>query len=577
MKIHQRFILAVIALVVGFSACLYVLWYSAERVVASLLDVEMQELSSHFEQVVELERQPIVKGLWNDTFWDDMVAFVKKPNRAWAKENIDEVVPSFGNQFAWAYTPKLALVYTMPSETADPNEVRLPEAALRQALAGSWFSHFYRATGAGIAEYFTAPIQPTADDARRTDPQGYFVTARLVDEAYLQRLDRITGDTVTVEPSSGYSGPRVRADAATGTVEIVEPLLDETGATVAVLRARHNTESVEWAWMRLRSFRGVFAAYAAATLILLGVFCGVMAILSVIWVKIPLGRVAESLDSEDPEPVARYEHASHEFGTLARLLRNFFAQRDALVAEVELRKEYARAAEAAGRVKDDFLSVLSHELRTPLGVILGFAELARDETLEPKERREAVDTIEAAGMQLWEMIESTLEIARLNDQGNQPQIESVSLADIVNEVRTVCARLPRTPGVVMHWPEAIPDLALRTDPRLLRGIVRHLVSNALKFTENGWARVEVAREDGGLSIRVSDTGIGIPPDSRERIFQMFEQLDGSRTRRVGGSGLGLYVVRLFAERLGMTVIVDDRPGGGSVFTVHIPAAAILSV
>jgi len=112
-----------------------------------------------------------------------------------------------------------------------------------------------------------------------------------------------------------------------------------------------------------------------------------------------------------------------------------------------------------------------------------------------------------------------------------------------------------------------------TDPRKLLVVVRNLVGNALKFTERGSVRAEVRLEADTVILRVADTGIGIRREDQETIFDMFRQADGSDTRRFGGSGLGLYIVRRFVQQLGGTIALESAPGQGSVFTVALPGSA----
>jgi signal transduction histidine kinase len=121
--------------------------------------------------------------------------------------------------------------------------------------------------------------------------------------------------------------------------------------------------------------------------------------------------------------------------------------------------------------------------------------------------------------------------------------------------------------VHLEWSDAVPAVSLLTDPRKLTVVLRNLVGNALKFTESGYVRVEAHHDAEGLVLRVADTGIGIRPEDQQTIFEMFRQADGSDSRRYGGTGLGLYIVRRFVEQLGGSVTVDSAPGRGSVFSV----------
>jgi signal transduction histidine kinase len=146
--------------------------------------------------------------------------------------------------------------------------------------------------------------------------------------------------------------------------------------------------------------------------------------------------------------------------------------------------------------------------------------------------------------------------------------ELVSLVSLWEELRRTC-----TPGanqVALEWGDDVPAVSLRTDAGKLKVVVRNLVRNGLKFTERGSVRVDAAFDGTAVSIRVADTGIGIRLEDQAAIFEMFGQADGSDSRRFGGTGLGLYIVRRFVAQLGGTVDLDSALGRGAVFTVRIP-------
>jgi signal transduction histidine kinase len=225
--------------------------------------------------------------------------------------------------------------------------------------------------------------------------------------------------------------------------------------------------------------------------------------------------------------------------------------------------------ERVSRLKSEFVSTMSHELRTPLNVILGYAEMAQDPG-GGVERERCLGRIETAGRELLELIESTLEIGRIEAGRATAELEPVALVPFCADLGRSCANLPRSAAVAFEWTEGVPDALVVTDPRKLAIVVRNLVGNALKFTAEGSVRVAVCREDGELVLRVADTGIGIRAEDQEAIFEMFRQADGSDSRRYGGTGLGLYIVRRFVQQLGGRVALQSAPGQGSVFTVAVP-------
>ena len=224
----------------------------------------------------------------------------------------------------------------------------------------------------------------------------------------------------------------------------------------------------------------------------------------------------------------------------------------------------------ANRLKTEFVSTMSHELRTPLTVILGFAEMARDGTLRATERDEFLGRIEGAGRDLLGLIETTLEIGKIEAGRDEVQLQPVPLPAFWATIGDACSRLPRGAAVRLEWDGAAPEIALVTDPRKLTVVVRNLVGNALKFTERGVVRSALRLEGEHVVLCVSDTGIGIRPEDHATVFEMFRQADGSESRRYEGTGLGLYIVHRFVQQLNGTVRLESAPGQGSVFTVTLP-------
>jgi len=227
----------------------------------------------------------------------------------------------------------------------------------------------------------------------------------------------------------------------------------------------------------------------------------------------------------------------------------------------------------ASRVKSEFVSTISHELRTPINVILGYAEMVEEDTPTTDPRHAFVRRIAVAGRELLELIESTLEIGRIDASRDEVRLESVPFRTFWAELGLGCARLPRRPEVRFEWSDGVEDIALVTDPRKLTVVIRNLVSNALKFTEHGWVRATVELDAGAIVLRVADTGIGIRQEDQELVFDMFRQADGSESRRFGGSGLGLYIVRRFVQQLGGTITLASAPREGSTFTITLPRTA----
>ncbi len=240
-----------------------------------------------------------------------------------------------------------------------------------------------------------------------------------------------------------------------------------------------------------------------------------------------------------------------------------------VLANAQLIEELA----LADRVKSEFVSTMSHELRTPLNVIVGYTEMAEDVNFDVYERQMQLTRIRESAVELLDLIENTLDIARIDAGKEDVRLEPVQLPRLWAALRDACGRLPRHPGVSLAW-SPIAAVEVQMDPRKLTVVLRNLVGNALKFTERGTVQVRGSWEDDQLSLRVTDSGPGIHPKDQQIIFELFRQADGSSTRQHGGTGLGLYIVRRYVQLMGGRVDLQSTPGSGAEFAITLPAPRI---
>ena len=262
------------------------------------------------------------------------------------------------------------------------------------------------------------------------------------------------------------------------------------------------------------------------------------------------------------------------------------AARMAAEREVEERKKAAaelaeahEAALAASQAKTEFLANMSHEIRTPMNAIVGMAELLADSPLST-EQREYVRTFQRAGDSLLRLIDDILDFSKV--EAGQVELETIpfDLTDLlegVGEVFAIRAHAKRLELVVRQDPDVPAHLL--GDPNRLRQVLNNLLGNAIKFTDHGEVglRLESDLDSGpGVLLRftVWDTGIGIPQEIQESIFDSFTQADASTTRRFGGTGLGLAISKRLVELMGGRIWVESEPGQGSrfIFTVRLDPA-----
>ncbi|MGH7766392.1 MAG: MASE1 domain-containing protein [Candidatus Binatia bacterium] len=227
----------------------------------------------------------------------------------------------------------------------------------------------------------------------------------------------------------------------------------------------------------------------------------------------------------------------------------------------------------ANKVKSEFLSIMSHELRTPLNVVMGYTAIVKDGMLGAisSEQKKALEKALGRSNDLLAMINGILQATRL--EAGQIKLESneVDPVRLLDELRLRYI-VPPEKELTLYWDYPADLPTIKTDGDKFRQILENLINNALKFTFSGNITVSARflPDVQAVSLRVEDTGIGIPNDSLPTSFEMFRQVDSSETRSYGGVGIGLYVVKRFVEMLNGSIEVKSAPGKGSIFTVTIP-------
>jgi len=284
-----------------------------------------------------------------------------------------------------------------------------------------------------------------------------------------------------------------------------------------------------------------------------------------------LATAADTIARGDFNARVKVSSRRDELGGLAC---SFNAMVESLARSRTALEEKVSELQKANRLKSEFLATISHELRTPLNVIIGYVEMMGEGgggTLT-NQQSEMLGAIRRYSKLQLDLITNVLDFSRLSSGKISFHVERFALAPLLTEVQALHGARMRNPrlGLVVTVDPDVPSL--ETDRIKLQEIVRNLVDNAVKFTEQGTVKVIARRgeEPATITIEVSDTGSGIRPEDVRYIFDPFHQIGESSTRRTGGVGLGLSIVKQLVEALGGTVSVSSRLGEGSTFRVDLP-------
>ncbi|MCE9603438.1 MAG: response regulator [Planctomycetia bacterium] len=282
-------------------------------------------------------------------------------------------------------------------------------------------------------------------------------------------------------------------------------------------------------------------------------------------------RALKESQSRLEQQQAELEQTNSQLEEQAQLLE---VQRDeASRAKTSLQMQ-ARELEQASRYKSDFLANMSHELRTPLNSSLILAKLLADnsEGNLSAEQVQYAETIRAAGNDLLSLINDILDLSKIEAGHMEIRPEQVPLSYLIEDLIRTFKPVAEQKGLKFRT-ELLPGCptTIESDRQRLQQVLKNLLSNAMKFTEQGEVALTVSRDvDGRIAFTVIDTGIGIAEHERQAVFEAFRQADGTTNRKYGGTGLGLSISREFTRLLGGEIRLESESGRGSVFTVTIP-------
>jgi signal transduction histidine kinase len=238
-----------------------------------------------------------------------------------------------------------------------------------------------------------------------------------------------------------------------------------------------------------------------------------------------------------------------------------------VLASVEARREM-------DRLKSEFVAIVSHELRTPLTALVGFADLLRTDDGDADERREWIEMLHEGAERLAHLVEELLDVSRIEEGRLELNRRPLDLTSAVETVTATFHSRASDRRIERQYAESLPSVL--ADPDKLAQVLTNLISNAIKYSPNGGpVRIAVEADDGALHLRVSDQGLGLPPDALELVFERFQRLEDESRQEIPGSGLGLYITRHLVELQGGRIWADSPgPGKGSTFHVTLPAARV---
>ena len=257
------------------------------------------------------------------------------------------------------------------------------------------------------------------------------------------------------------------------------------------------------------------------------------------------------------------------------VITNFVAVKEDITEQKKMLEELVAAkekAEESDRLKSAFLANISHEIRTPMNGILGFSELLKEPHLSGEEMAEFIDLIQKSGHRMLNLINDLIDISRIDAEETKVEISETPLNELLQEMIAFFKPNALSKGLRLTYTAGLSDSEslIETDSGKLTQILTNLINNALKFTIKGGVDFGYRKKGNMLEFYVIDSGIGIPAEMQDKVFDRFHQVDNSLTRGYEGAGLGLSISNSFVKLLGGKMLVESTDGAGATFSFTLP-------
>ena len=514
------------------------------KTTVSRYDIEVKSL-------FKLNSRTLAATIIDVTFWDDLVEFTKTEDIKWYNKYISNEFESYDADFVGVYNLEGKQISKTISSKISGSDF-IPKSLLA-ALYKSKLKTFYVKIPEGVVEVYGATIHPSNDSKKnKTLPSGYFFIARLLDQSFFEGLGTISSSYVNLAPAN-Y---KITAQDDIITVGLELKDWNEKVVNKLIFKRPFN--------LNYSKTKEVLFVVVLASIVCILIFI----YYTKKWVYNPIEQIRKILEIGDTNSINELKKFKGEFVTISDLFEENRNQR----IQLEIAK---LKAEESDNLKSSFLANLSHEIRTPMNAIIGYSDLLSDNCLDDKEKRKYLKIIKSSGTNLVAIIEDLIEMSKIDARQIAPNYKSLDLDKCINDLyNSIKITIPKEKNIEFYIVDNLEHLHtnILSDEIKLKQIIVNLVTNALKFTDEGFVSFgyTIYEEKGIIEFTVEDSGKGIDDNHLKVIFERFRRLEDNTSKETNGLGLGLCITKAYVEMLGGEIFVKSKIGFGSSFTFTLP-------
>jgi len=535
-----------------FSLFLLSLYLLERRSYKILFKTAQEQLDREVNSLITISNRPLGQIAWDYTYWDEFVTAIKNGDAPWYTANITTILASFRMDYVCVYDANLNLVHEASTDKVKVRNI-IPKEVLEK-IKDSIHLNFYLSTTDGIFEISGASVHPTNDPAHnKTKSGGYLFVAKSWDSAFIDELSSLSGAGIKILSPS-------------------DSIVSQNEYNISAIVAFNGWNGTPAGRVLFsREHEGLKHYKNSSVFMLLFILVSFFITWLIFhfalskWVLKPLELVISIIGSEDLSQINDLQKTPWEFKQIGLLFERHMKQKEELIkATVK--------AEESDKLKSAFLANMSHEIRTPMNGIMGFAGLLKEPDLTGEQQQQYIKVIEESGVRMLNIINDLVDISKIEAGQMDVNISQFNLNELLDYTYTFFRPEVERKGVQLFLDKKLGanEVTVRSDREKIYAIVTNLVKNASKYTSKGYIKFGIDRTENEITFFVHDTGIGIPKEKQEVIFNRFIQADTSLSRDYEGAGLGLAITKAYVEILGGKIRVESEPDVGTSFYVTFP-------